>query len=327
VVEATACVNLASDLVQVDQHAAAASWTERGLDAARRAGRKDLESLCLMYRATSKGWLGDPDGEADLRDAIERAEALGAWDYAARGCHNMVGMLFRQARLADVPPWIDRAVTDSEEAEFLSGLARSRAMRGGLNLYRGRWDEAEAELRELTTADEPKVLSWLPLAFLGRLLARRGDPEAARVLARAEESIVGFDDPQRLLTVRAARVEHAWLAGDDDEARALAAATLGAVGSTYHPQLRGELLRYVQRAGGTPGPCDGCPLPYALALAGDFRGAADVWKALDFPFEQALDLADVGERGAAAEAVAILDRLGAHSAAERVRDGVRRRSA
>jgi hypothetical protein len=52
-----------------------------------------------------------------------------------------------------------------------------------------------------------------------------------------------------------------------------------------------------------------------------------VWKALDFPFEQALDLADVGERGAAAEAVAILDRLGAHSAAERVRDGVRRRSA
>jgi hypothetical protein len=327
VVEATACVNLASDLVQVDQHAAAASWTERGLDAARRAGRKDLESLCLMYRATSKGWLGDPDVEADLRDAIERAEALGAWDYAARGCHNMVGMLFRQARLADVPPWIDRAVTDSEEAEFLSGLARSRAMRGGLNLYRGRWDEAEAELRELTTADEPKVLSWLPLAFLGRLLARRGDPEATRVLARAEESIVGFDDPQRLLTVRAARVEHAWLAGDDDEARALAAATLDAVGSAYHPQLRGELLRYVQRAGGTPGPCGGCPLPYALALAGDLRGAADVWKALDFPFEQALDLADVGERGAAGEAVAILDRLGAHSAAERVRDGVRRRSA
>ena len=51
----------------------------------RRAGRKDLESLCLMYRATSKGWLGDPGGEADLRvPAIERAEGLGAWDYAAR---------------------------------------------------------------------------------------------------------------------------------------------------------------------------------------------------------------------------------------------------
>jgi DNA-binding winged helix-turn-helix (wHTH) protein/tetratricopeptide (TPR) repeat protein len=325
--EATACVNLASDLVQVDQHGEAASWTERGLDAARRAGRKDLESLCLMYQATSKGWLGDPDGEADLREAIERAEALGAWDYAARGCHNMVGMLFRQARLGEVPPWIDRAVTDSEEAEFFSGLARARSMRGGLNLYRGRWDEAEAELRELTTADEPKVLSWLPLAFLGRLLARRGDPEAARILARAEDAIAGLDDPQRLLTVRAARVEHAWLTGDDDEARALAAATLDAIGSAYHPQLRGELLRYVQRAGGTSGPCDGCSLPYALALAGDFRGAAEVWQAIDFPFEQALELADVGEPRAAAEGIAILDRLGTCPAAERIRDRVRRRSA
>jgi DNA-binding winged helix-turn-helix (wHTH) protein/tetratricopeptide (TPR) repeat protein len=325
--EATACVNLASDLVQVDQHGEAASWTERGLAAARRAGRKDLESLCLMYRATSKGWLGDPDGEADLREAIERAEALGAWDYAARGCHNMVGMLFRQARLGEVPPWIDRAVTDSEEAEFLSGLARARSMRGGLNLYLGRWDEAEAELRELTTADDPKILSWLPLALLGRLLARRGNPDAARVLVRAEETIAGLDDPQRLLTVRAARIEHAWLSGDDDEARALAATTLDAIGSAYHPQLRGELLRYLQRAGGTSGPGDGCSLPYALALAGDFRGAADVWKAIDFPFEQALELADVGEAGAAAEAIAILDRLGARPAAERVRDRVQRRSA
>jgi DNA-binding winged helix-turn-helix (wHTH) protein len=323
--EATACVNLASDLVQVDRHEEAAVWTERGVAAARRAGRTDLESLCLMYRATSKGWLGDPAGEADLRAAIERAEGLGAWDYAARGCHNIVGMLFRQARLAEVPPWIERAVTDSQEAEFLSGLARARAMRGGLNLYRGRWDDAEAELRELTAADEPKVLTWLPLALLGRLLARRGDPEAAGVLARAEAAITGLDDPQRLLTVRAARVEHAWLAGDDDGAGALAVATLDAVGPAYHPQLRGELLRYVQRAGGPPGPGDGCALPYALALGGDFRAAADVWTVLDFPFEAALDLADTGDPGAAADALATLDRLGAYSAAKRVRDQTDRR--
>jgi hypothetical protein len=158
------------------------------------------------------------------------------------------------------------------------------------------------------------------------LLARRGNPEAAQVLARAEEAIAGLDDAQRLLTVRAACIEHAWLAGDDDGVRALAATTLDAIGSAYHPQLRGELLRYVHRAGGTTGPCDGCSVPYALALAGDHRGAADVWKAIDFPFEQALELADIGEPRAAVEAIAILDRLGARLAAERVRDRVRLRS-
>ena len=274
----------------------------------------------------SEGWLGDPEGEVDLREAIQRGEALGVWAYAARGCHNMVGMLFRQARLSEVPHWIDRAVTDSEEGEFLSGLARARSMRGGLNLYLGRWDEAEAELRELTTVDEPKVLSWLPLALLGRLLARRGDPDVGHVLARAEEAVTGFDDPQRLLTVRAARVEHAWLAGSDDEARAMAATTLDAVGSAYHPQLRGELLRYLQRAGGTAKPFDGCPLPWALALDGDYCGAADVWGALGFPFERALELADVGEPDATAQAIGILDRLDARPAARRVRDREQRRS-
>jgi hypothetical protein len=238
----------------------------------------------------------------------------------------MVGMLFGQARFAEVPPWIDRAVTDSEEGEFFSGLARARSMRGGLNLYRGRWEEAETELRELTTVVEPKVLSWLPLALLGRLLARRGNAEAAAVRGRAEESIAGLGDPQRLLTVRAARVEHAWLVGRDDEVCALATTTLDAVGSANHPQLRGELLRYVQRAGGTAEPFDGCPLPYALALDGDFCGAADVWGALGFPFERALELADVGEPDAVAEAVAILDRLGARPAVERVRDRAQRRS-
>ncbi|HET6954373.1 MAG TPA: hypothetical protein VFI47_28670, partial [Acidimicrobiales bacterium] len=85
------------------------------------------------------------------------------------------------------------------------------------------------------------------------------------------------------------------------------------------------LFRYVQRAGGDAEPCDGCSLPYALALAGDFRGAAEVWGAIGFPFEQALELADVGEPEAAAEAIAILDRVGARPAAARVRDRVRRR--
>ena len=130
--EATACVNLASDLVQVDQHGEAASWTERGLGAARRAGRKDLESLCLMYRATSKGWLGDPGGEPTWRR-----------HRAGRGARCL---RLRRPRLPQhgghaVPPgpvgggaWIDRAVTDSEEAEFFSGLARARSMRGGLGL-------------------------------------------------------------------------------------------------------------------------------------------------------------------------------------------------
>ena len=169
-------------------------------------------------------------------------------------------MLFRQARLAEVPPWIDRAVTDSEEAEFLSGLATPAAIRGGLNLYRGRWDAAEAELRS-----SPPPTSQGPHLAAPRaarpVAPRRGEPGAAPMLDRAEAGgITGFDDPQRLFTVRAARVEHAWWPARRRRlGRGGGDARHGRVG--IPPSAAGELLRYVQRAGGTAGPWRRLPLP------------------------------------------------------------------
>ncbi|HEX6425485.1 MAG TPA: AAA family ATPase [Acidimicrobiales bacterium] len=316
--EAAACINLASDLVLAERHREAESWTDRGLAAAVRAGRKDLETLGLVYRATSRAWLGVADSDAELAAAVERAETLGAWEYAARGCINMVGMLFRQGRLAEAAPWIERAVADAEEGEFDMGLGRARSLRAGHRMYTGRWDEAEADLHLLTSEDSPGGVSWLPLALLGRLLARRGDRGAAAMLDRAAETVARSDDPQRSLNVAAARVEHAWLAGDDAAVCRLGTEALAEAGGLHYPQLRGEILRYVRRSGGPADEFEGCPLPYALGLRGDHTGAAELWAMLGFPFEQALELAESVTPGALAEAVAALIDLGAVTAVDRV---------
>jgi DNA-binding winged helix-turn-helix (wHTH) protein/tetratricopeptide (TPR) repeat protein len=317
--EAVACVNLASDLVLADRHIEAAPFTERALLAARRAGRRDLESLTLVYRATAKSWLGDPEGESELIEAIELAEQLRAWEYAARGCINLVGMLFRQGRLGETPAWIERAVTNSEEGEFIMGLGRSRSLRCGLWLYQGRFDEAERELRDLTGGNDPTSISWLPLSLLGRVLARRSDPEAGDAIERAQASVAHTDDPQRKLTVAAVAIEHAWLVGDDRRALERADDALRMATATHHPQLRGEIHRYVQRAGGQTQSFEDCPLPYHLGITGNNRGAAKLWEALGFPFEQALELGADAERDEIDRAVRMLEELGASGAATRVR--------
>ena len=104
--------------------------------------------------------------------------------------------------------------------------------------------------------------------WLGRLLARRGDPVAGRLLADAWEQA----QRQRLLLGLAyagiARVEWAWLAGEPDVAERVAAVLLP---RTEHPgaaPFRGELLRYLARAGLPAEPFEGCPPGWAAGLRG-----------------------------------------------------------
>jgi DNA-binding NarL/FixJ family response regulator len=58
--------------------------------------------------------------------------------------------------------------------------------------------------------------------------------------------------------------------------------------------------------------------PYALHIAGDWRGAADEWARLGCPYEQARALAD-GDHPAQVAALALFDRLGARPAADHLR--------
>src|SRR5262249_44576336 len=64
----------------------------------------------------------------------------------------------------------------------------------------------------------------------------------------------------------------------------------------------------------------------ALQIAGDWRGAADAWKEIGCPYEQALALLN-GDEAALREALATFERLGAAPAAEIARRKLRRAGA
>jgi DNA-binding CsgD family transcriptional regulator len=79
--------------------------------------------------------------------------------------------------------------------------------------------------------------------------------------------------------------------------------------------IRGELLRYLARAGIPAEPFPGCPGAWAAGLRGDWETAAAEWERLGDPYERALELAESGAAEPTLEGLRVLDELGAAAAA------------
>lgn len=186
-------------------------------------------------------------------------------------------------------------------------------------LQRGRWEEA-AHLAAtlLSQPGAPPIARLGPLLVRGLVRARRGDPEAMQPL---DEALDGSDSLFLLVAARAARAEAAWLAGD--HARATGEACRGLEATTPHtdPWGTGELARWVAIAGGAP-PKVRAAEPFALELAGDWRGAGAAWDRLGCPYDAALARLG-GDVPALLSALETFESLGARPAAERARARLR----
>jgi DNA-binding CsgD family transcriptional regulator len=189
---------------------------------------------------------------------------------------------------------------------------------------RGRWDEAEAGLRYLPAGEDPGVLASFGLSALGRLLARKADPGAGALLELAWRAAARTNSVQAIALAGIARVEAAWLAGDRQRAVRLAKVPLERTTAPGAERYRGELLRYLVRCGQPSRGFAGCPPEYALGIEGDWRGAAEAWRALGAPYEGALELAASGQPPELLDALRTLDQLGAVAAGDLVRQELRK---
>ena len=186
-------------------------------------------------------------------------------------------------------------------------------------MYLGRWDEAAARALDVIDGTDDRTISRVSaLVALGRVRARRGDPDAQALLEEALALADASDTSQRAAPVRAARAEAAFLRGDlratADEARPalVPAASRGDVWSA------GELRYWMHRAGARDIPPGPGAEPFELQIAGQFREAANAWAALGCSYEQARALAE-GDVPAQLEALKLFERLGARPAASALR--------
>lgn len=80
--------------------------------------------------------------------------------------------------------------------------------------------------------------------------------------------------------------------------------------SKKHSWIAGELAFWRWKAGDKETPPTWIAKPFALLIAGNWRGAAEEWEERGCPYEQAMALMD-GDEAAQLEALEIFERLGA----------------
>ena len=297
---------------------------ERARALADEAGRPEVGAICLNYLGLALADLGDPRAEPYLRQSLALALALGHHEYVARAYTNLNETLYRLGRWDAMDRSLADGLTFTLERDFRSHAYNLEVHRCLLLAHRGQWDDAEAGLRALVeSVDEPGIMYLYSVPALGRLLARRGDAAAGPMLSQAWDRACGHRSLLGQARAGIAYVEWCWWSGETDRAVRVRDALLPRLQRPGSAWWRGELLRYLARAGIDATTFDGCPPAYDAGLRGDWAAAAAAWEGIGDPYERALELGESGDVTATLDALTTLDGLGAAPAAAMLRRRLR----
>jgi DNA-binding NarL/FixJ family response regulator len=295
------------------------AYGERAVALARQVNDAAIISHALANIGSAQSSLGDPAGQRTLDEALRVALEAGDVEDASRASANIVWNLLDWFRLDEAESYLTPGVKLAEEAEFLGFLSYMRLEQARINFSRGRWDDA-VRLAE-AGLDTHMPTRCTALMLLGRVLVRRGQPEAASLLGPAWELAVTVNELQRTGPVAAARAEAAWLHGDHAAVRDIAAPVYDQAERLGDQANQAELGYWLAKAGQRIQPDS--DHPYAVQAAGRWREAAALWEAAGCPYEHAAALAESPDPEHLLTALATLDELGAKPLAAKVRERLR----
>ena len=255
-------------------------------------------------------------GTANLLHSAELAEAAGNQEWIVTA-HVMLGTGSGELYdFAQAERSLERAIGLATELDLDMARFYATSWRALVFAYRGRWDEATRRAHLVMERQHGAVVSrTMALLALGRVRARRGDPEAWAPLDEALALAEPTGTLQRVAPARAARAEAAWLAGDTEATRTEARAAYDFARRYAHPWFVGELAYWRWKAGDLDDVPSEAASPFALQMRGEWARAAAAWQELGCPYERARALAEGDDEAALKEALESFVALGAGPAA------------
>lgn len=291
-------------------------WGERAKDLAEHYGNVEVRVRALNALGSTRVLDGDEErGRADLELSLSLAREAGLDSDVASAFGNLGSVFGEVYRWSLAERYLVEGIAFETERELDHMRWYMQAWLSLTRLYQGRWSEAAelagSVLRQHHVPTIGRITASVPI---GRLRARRGDPDQTTVLDEALALAETTGALQRLAPVRAARAEAAWLAGDPARAAEEARAVLPLALRHNHPWYIGECAYWLARAGESIDLPETVAAPFAAQIAGDWHQAAELWRERDCPYEEARALAEGDDEDAVREAIATFNRLGARPA-------------
>lgn len=302
--------------------AEAVIWGEKAIALAEQFNDLETVARACNYTGCSMLVMDYERGRALMERSLQIGrEANLPWAIAGT-LANLAQTLGELYQFEAATPYLTEGIAYTTEHDDDYHLQEMLTWQALARLHQGRWAEVNETLSKVLSQPNRDLLTYTyALLTLGRLRVRLGETSALAILDEglALSMQVGV---MRLEYARATRAELSWLAGVHDRAIEEARAGYDIAVGKKHPWLSGELAFWRWRAGDDFEAPVWIAKPFALQIAGDWRGAAEEWEGRGCLYEQGMALMD-GDEAAQLAALEIFERLGAHPAIEKLKQKMR----
>ncbi len=310
-----------------DQMEQSISWGRRAIALADEFDDVEVRIHALNNMGTARVFRNDQRGIAELEESLALSLKHGFHEHAARVYTNLgeYAVEFRDFPLAE------RMLSDGIAFDIQYDLDTWTHYLVGrqaqLRLEQGRLRDAETIASGVVSVDKLTLLIKLPaLTVLAKTKIRLGADNAEATLADAFENAMATDELQYIVPMRIAFIEAAWLSNAPDKAREHLDRLFSLGSDAMHAWRIGETAIWATRIGVTPPDAflKALPRPYSLEIAGRIDDAAEEWRRIGSPYQQALTLVngaanEPGKRLAEAQRILLsLDASAAAAVVERL---------
>ena len=308
-----------------DQMDESIDWGERALKLADEFDDVEVRIHALNNIGTARVFRNNRDGIAELEESLALSLEHGFHEHAARVYTNLAeyAVEFRDFELAERTLADGIAFDTQYDLDTWTHYLVGRQAQ--LLMDQGRLREAAMIAEGVMKIDKLTLLIKLPaLIVLAKTRMRLGETDAEALLKQGFDNALATEELQYIVPMRVAFIENAWLRNDAGLARNHLEKLFALGPDAMHTWRVGEIAVWAHRFGVNAPNAFRADLraPFLAEINGDAQAAAEAWRAIGAPYEEALALICGVKEDAAGdlvEAQKILLKIEAGAAANEVR--------
>jgi len=306
-----------------EEYDAAIEWGTKALELARKLNDKEVEAHALNNIGCCKMLDDEISGENDLIKSLEISAENDFYEHATRAYVNLGSIHLQQRNLIAADKYFYKGLEYGNEKDIYVFSLCMAGHYAKTKMHFGLWDESiELANSVLKEKSAPPGNTVMPLNVLAVIRARRNDPGALRLLNEAEVMAFNMGEMEKIVSIMAAKAEYFWLQNNleifADELYSIYLKVL----KSNNIWAIGEMAYWIWKAGKSKEVPQQIAKPYFLQIQGNWREAAELWKELKCPYEEALALSE-GDEKAMKKAIEIFEKLGASATVQLIKHKMR----